>query len=77
MNTSTWESSMTHPLVFTEWTSTSSSLELAREFKEERTREEPSETSKRSARKKPSNGSLRSSEVPYSEAANSSYSHKF
>lgn len=64
MNTSTWVSSMTPQLVSTVWTSTSSSLELAREFKEESSRTASSETSKRSARRKPSNGSLKSSEVP-------------
>jgi hypothetical protein len=47
-------------LVFSEWTSTSSSVELEREFKEESTEDPDSESSKESLWMKPSNGSPRS-----------------
>lgn len=74
MNISTWELSTIHPQVFMVWTSTLSSPDQARESPEERPTPEPSETSKRSARKKPSNGSSRSSEVPFSEQPKNSLS---
>jgi hypothetical protein len=51
---------MIPPLVFSEWTSMSSSEELEREFKEESIKDPDSVNSKELPRKKPSNGSLRS-----------------
>ena len=67
MNTSTWELSMTPQLVSTVRISTLFWPDQEREYKEERTREALSETSKRSARKNLSNGLLRNSEAPFSE----------
>ncbi len=72
MNTSTWESSTTPQLVFMVWTSTLSSPDQEREYKEEEQELEFSETSKKSARKNPSNGSLRNSVALFSEEAVSS-----
>jgi hypothetical protein len=76
-NTSTWVSSMTPQLVFMVWTSTSYSLEPERESPEESQELESSVTSKRSARKSLSNGSLRSSEVLFSEVFDSSLPNLF
>jgi len=70
MNTSISESSMTHQQVFTEWTSTLFSLDQERECREEEQEELSSETSRRSARKSQSNGSLRNSVALYSEQTN-------
>ena len=67
MSISISESSMIPTLVFSEWTSTSSSLELEREFPRESTPEENSANSKELPPKTPSNGSPRSALEPSSE----------
>lgn len=69
MNISIWVSSMILPLVFMVWTFTLFLQDLEREYKEERPEMPRSETSKRSARKKQSNGSLRNSVALFYEVA--------
>ena len=60
-------------LVFSEWISTSSSVELERESKEESTEDQDSESSRESTRRKPSNGSPRSALEPSSEQDDSDF----
>ena len=61
------ESSTIPTLVFSEWTSTSFSLELERESPRESTPEENSANSKELLQKTPSNGSPRSALEPSSD----------
>ena len=59
MSISIWESSTIPTLVFSEWTSTSSSEEPARELPEESTPRASSASTRESPLMRPSNGSLR------------------
>ena len=61
------ESSTIPTLVFSEWTSTSSSQDAEREYPRESTPEENSANSKESQLRTPSNGSPRSALEPLSE----------